>query len=135
MKELSEFKRYQIITVPDSSAVNCLYLNNALLHCSHEELPNSAKIFAYKIDYPRIELKNREFNRVNRYLTDRSLLFIKKRVYTVLFSNYSLNVNNIVNTQQAEQTASLKMNSDDNAVKKTDNENKYEVGQNEIVRI
>jgi hypothetical protein len=33
-------------------------------------------------------MKNREFFRVNRFLTCRSLLFAKKRVYTVLYSNH-----------------------------------------------
>jgi hypothetical protein len=44
MKEISEYKKYHIITVPDLHGVNCIYLNNTLLHCSHEEYPNSAKV-------------------------------------------------------------------------------------------
>ena len=44
MKEISEYKKYQVITVPDVNAVNCIYLNNTLLHCSQEEFPNSAKV-------------------------------------------------------------------------------------------
>jgi hypothetical protein len=44
MKDISEYKKYQIVTIPDISGVNCLFLNNALMHCSHEELPNSAKV-------------------------------------------------------------------------------------------
>lgn len=44
MKELSEYKKYQVITVPDLKGVNCLYVNGSLLHCSHEELPKSAQV-------------------------------------------------------------------------------------------
>ena len=44
MKDLAEYKKYQVITVPELNGVNCLYLNNALIHCSHEELSNSAKV-------------------------------------------------------------------------------------------
>jgi len=44
MKELSEYKKYQVITVPDLKGVNCLYVNGSLLHCAIEEMPNSAKV-------------------------------------------------------------------------------------------
>jgi hypothetical protein len=151
MKELSEYKRYQIITIPDANGVNCLYLNNALIHCSHEELPTSAKVFAFKIDYARIELKNREFQRVNRFLTDRSLLFTKKRVHTVLFSNYFLNMTIMNNSTQADQLNQSgnnegdenNNNDEEKNVKsndKNDNKNvvetiKYEKNKKEIVRL
>ena len=87
MKELAEYKKYHVITIPDLAAINCLYANNTLLHCSPEELLNSARIFATKIDYPRIELKNREFCKVDRCLSCRCLLFTKKRIYSILSSN------------------------------------------------
>jgi hypothetical protein len=88
MKDIAEFKKYHIITIPDVHAVNCIYLNSTLLHCSYEEYPNSAKAFASKIDYPRIEIKNREFSKIDRYLTCRSLLFTKKKIFTILSSNF-----------------------------------------------
>lgn len=80
MKELAEYKKYQIISIPDHGAVNCFYANNTLIHCSKEELPNSAKIFANKINFTRIELKNKEFDKVNKYLTCRSILFNKSKL-------------------------------------------------------
>ena len=55
-------------------------------------IAQNSKVFAHKIDYARIELKNREFNRVNRFLTDRSLLFAKKKVFSILFSDFYLNL-------------------------------------------
>ena len=88
MKEMAEYKKYHIITVPDMHGVNCIYLNSTLLHCSFEEYPNSAKTFATRIEYPRIEIKNREFSKVDRYLTCRSLLFTKKKLFSILSSNF-----------------------------------------------
>lgn len=92
MKEISEYKKYQIITIPDANSVNCIYLNSTLLHCCKEEFPNSAKVFACKIDYPRIELKNKEFNKVDRFLSCRSLLFTKRKIYSILSSRYFTNL-------------------------------------------
>jgi hypothetical protein len=45
-------------------------------------------MFASKIDYPRVELKNREFSKVDRFLTCRSLLFTKNKLFTILSSTY-----------------------------------------------
>jgi hypothetical protein len=47
MKELSEYKKYQVITVPDPFGVNCLYINGSLLHCHPEEFPNSSKVIKF----------------------------------------------------------------------------------------
>lgn len=44
MKEIAEYKKYQVITIPDVLGVNCLYVNNTLIHCSRDELFNSAKV-------------------------------------------------------------------------------------------
>lgn len=44
MKELAEYKKYHVITIPDVNGVNCIYSNSTLIHCSIEELPNSAKV-------------------------------------------------------------------------------------------
>jgi hypothetical protein len=55
MKELAEYRKYQVITIPDPNGVNCVYLNSTLFHCSLDELPNSAKVI-----YIRFE-KNKRF--------------------------------------------------------------------------
>jgi hypothetical protein len=44
MKEIAEYRKYQVITVPEQSAINCIYVNNTLLHCSKEEFPKSAAV-------------------------------------------------------------------------------------------
>lgn len=102
MKEISEYKKYQVITIPEHNAVNCLYLNNTLLHCSAEEYPNSAKMFSTKIDHNRIELKNKEFSKVDRFLTCRSLLFTKRKLYSILNSGYFTNIAALINQLQNE---------------------------------
>ena len=102
MKEISEYKKYQVITVPENQAVNCLYLNNTLLHCSSDEYPNSAKMFGSKIDQNRIELKNKEFGKVDRFLTCRSLLFTKRKLYSILNSGYFTNIAALINQLQNE---------------------------------
>ena len=55
MKEISEYKKYKIITIPDEMATNSVYINGTLLHCSQEEWPNSydvsIKIFLSKKSY------------------------------------------------------------------------------------
>lgn len=104
MKELSEYKKYQVITVPEYQAVNCLYLNNTLLHCSSAEYPNSAKTFAEKIENNRIELKNKEFSKVDRFLTCRSLLFTKRKLYSILNSGYFNNIAVLITKLQNEDS-------------------------------
>lgn len=102
MKEISEYKKYQVITIPEPNAVNCLYMNNTLVHCSSEEYPNCAKIFASKIDHNRIELKNRQFSKVDRFLTCRSLLFTKRKLYSILNSGYFNNIASLITQLQNE---------------------------------
>lgn len=55
-------------------------------------LTSYIKIFAYKIDYPRVELKNREFAKIERFFTCRSLLFTKHKLYNILLSKYYSNL-------------------------------------------
>ena len=49
-------------------------------------------MFASKIDYPRVELKNKEFSKVDRFLTCRSLLFTKRKLFVILSSSYFTNL-------------------------------------------
>ncbi len=104
MKEISEYKKYQVITIPEQNAINCLYLNNTLVHCSSEEYAPSAKTFASKIESNRIELKNREFSKVDRFLTCRSLLFTKRKLYSILNSGYFNNIASLITQLQNEDT-------------------------------
>ena len=104
MKEISEYKKYQVVTIPEGPAVNCLYLNGTLLHCSHEEYPSSAKVFASKIDTLRIEMKNREFSKVDRFLTCRSLLFTKRKLYSILNAGYFNNIATMISQLQQEDS-------------------------------
>ncbi|CAF0768596.1 unnamed protein product [Brachionus calyciflorus] len=103
IKDISEYKKYHLITLADIAGVNCLYLNNTLIHCCKDELLNSAKLFASKIDYPRIEIKNKEFSKINRYLTCRSLLFTKCKIYSILSSRYYTNLAIIMKKQDFSQ--------------------------------
>ena len=41
MKEIAEYKKYKVVTIPDELASNCIYINGTLLHCAQEEWPNS----------------------------------------------------------------------------------------------
>jgi len=50
MKELAEYRKYQVITIPDPNGVNCVYLNSTLFHCSLDELPNSAKVIFVRFE-------------------------------------------------------------------------------------
>lgn len=126
MKEISEYKKYQVITIPDNNAVNCIYLNNTLLHCSTEEYPASAKVFAGKIDHNRIELKNREFQKVDRFLSCRSLLFTKRKLYSILNSGYFNNIAILINQLQNEDA-----NQEANEYNQTNNTNRAIVNPND----
>jgi hypothetical protein len=116
MKDISEYKKYQVITIPEVNAVNCLYLNNTLIHASSDEYPNSFKIFSSRIDFARIEAKNREFSKVDRYLTCRSLLFTKRKLYSILNSGYLSNIANLITQFQSEDNpeSSKENNKNDN---------------------
>eukprot|EP00057_Strongylocentrotus_purpuratus_P032776 XP_788796.4 PREDICTED: N(G),N(G)-dimethylarginine dimethylaminohydrolase 1 isoform X1 [Strongylocentrotus purpuratus] len=37
--------KYSKVTLPDDVAANCVYVNRTLIHCSHEDFPESAKKF------------------------------------------------------------------------------------------
>lgn len=60
-------------------------------------------MFATKIDHNRIEMKNKEFSKVDRFLTCRSLLFTKRKLYSILNSGYFNNIATMITQlQQAD---------------------------------
>lgn len=44
---------YQTLTVPEDKAANVIYLNGTLIHSSEDEIPESTKVFAERIDYQK----------------------------------------------------------------------------------
>ncbi|XP_075228896.1 N(G),N(G)-dimethylarginine dimethylaminohydrolase 1 isoform X2 [Lycorma delicatula] len=44
---------YQTLTVPENKAANVLYINGTLIHRSPDEIPESNKVFAEKVDFSR----------------------------------------------------------------------------------
>ncbi len=44
MKDIAEYRKYKIITLPDQHGINCIFLNNALLHCAQEEHHTNSKV-------------------------------------------------------------------------------------------
>ncbi|XP_041480883.1 N(G),N(G)-dimethylarginine dimethylaminohydrolase 1-like isoform X2 [Lytechinus variegatus] len=71
---------YRKITLPDDGAANCVYVNKTLIHCSHEDFPESVKKFEELFGHTlnRIEMPNSEFKKVDGALTCRSILIQKK---------------------------------------------------------
>ncbi|XP_076042783.1 N(G),N(G)-dimethylarginine dimethylaminohydrolase 1 [Oratosquilla oratoria] len=43
--------RYQILTVPDDQAANCVFVNGHILHVSGEQFPESAKVFEDRLKH------------------------------------------------------------------------------------
>ncbi|KFM64094.1 N(G),N(G)-dimethylarginine dimethylaminohydrolase 1, partial [Stegodyphus mimosarum] len=70
--------RYQTVTVPDSQAANCLYVNGTLIHRS--EFPNSTKVFDDRIDFNKIPLALSELSKARGDLSSCCIL-IKKSKY------------------------------------------------------
>ncbi len=126
MKELAEYKKYHVITIPELAGVNCIYANNTLIHCSPDELMKSAKVFASKVDYPRIELKNREFCKVDRLLACRCLLFTKKRIYSILAAS---------SVPKSSELIPMSYTTTATATKPTTSNGQHEIAKNEERRI
>jgi len=55
--------RYQTLTLPEDAAANCLYVNGTLLHLDETEAPESAKVFAERVDYAKKNLIISEFRK------------------------------------------------------------------------
>ena len=52
MKEIAEYKKYKIITIPEDQGTNCIFINGTLLHCAQEEWPNSFDVSFFLINFP-----------------------------------------------------------------------------------
>uniref|UniRef100_A0ABD2XKI4 Dimethylargininase n=1 Tax=Trichogramma kaykai TaxID=54128 RepID=A0ABD2XKI4_9HYME len=71
---------YQTLTVPEDTAANVLYVNGVLIHRSPEEIPQSSKLFAEKIDFPSKPVCIQELAKVSSGLTSCCLLVRKPRL-------------------------------------------------------
>ncbi|XP_063237887.1 N(G),N(G)-dimethylarginine dimethylaminohydrolase 1 isoform X4 [Bacillus rossius redtenbacheri] len=70
---------YQTLTVPEDIAANVLYVNGTLVHRSPDEVPESCKVFAEKVDFPRRTLNMSELAKAGSGLTSCCLLFRRVR--------------------------------------------------------
>lgn len=70
---------YQTITLPEDEAANVLFLNGTLIHKSLEEIPESFKVFADKIDYPRRSINFSQLSKGSSGLTSSCLLVKRLR--------------------------------------------------------
>nr|CAD7424605.1 unnamed protein product [Timema monikensis] len=70
---------YQTLTVPEDIAANVLYVNGTLIHRSPEEIPESCKVFAERIDFPKRTLNMSELAKAGSGLTSCCLLFRRMR--------------------------------------------------------
>ncbi|KAF5282692.1 hypothetical protein FQA39_LY17499 [Lamprigera yunnana] len=70
---------YQTLTLPEDEAANVLFLNGTLIHKSTEEIPESFKVFANKIDYPRRSLNFSQLSKGSSGLTSSCLLVRRLR--------------------------------------------------------
>ena len=67
--------QYDVITVPDDYAANCLYINGVLVHRSPDEYPLSCHVFASLPVHKKIALNASELAKVDGALTCCSLLY------------------------------------------------------------
>ncbi|GLH09864.1 hypothetical protein R5R35_013971 [Gryllus longicercus] len=70
---------YQTLTVPEDIAANVLYVNGTLIHRSSDEIPESTKVFAEKVDFARRSLSMSELAKAGSGLTSCCLLFRRTR--------------------------------------------------------
>ncbi|XP_017892293.2 N(G),N(G)-dimethylarginine dimethylaminohydrolase 1-like [Ceratina calcarata] len=70
---------YQTLTVPEDDAANVLYVKGTLIHRSEEEIPQSSKVFAEKIEFPTRSLCMSELAKVSSGLTSCCLLVRRPR--------------------------------------------------------
>lgn len=71
--------QYQILRVPDRHAANCIYLNGTLIHCSSQQFPESAKVFAQLTDCDTLECNISEISKAQASLTCCSILIRKPK--------------------------------------------------------
>jgi N-dimethylarginine dimethylaminohydrolase len=65
---------YHFVTVPDTEASNCVYLNGTIIRRSNKEFPESGKVFE-KIHIPQMQIELTELSKVDGAITCCSLLF------------------------------------------------------------
>ncbi|XP_033207972.1 N(G),N(G)-dimethylarginine dimethylaminohydrolase 1 [Belonocnema kinseyi] len=70
---------YQTLTVPEDAAANVLYVNGTLIHRSEEEIPESSKVFAERVEFPTRPLKISELAKVSSGLSSCCLLVRRPR--------------------------------------------------------
>ncbi|KAK5640580.1 hypothetical protein RI129_011391 [Pyrocoelia pectoralis] len=70
---------YQTLTLPEDEAANVLFLNGTLIHKSLEEIPESYKVFADKVDYPRRSINFSQLSKGSSGLTSSCLLVRRLR--------------------------------------------------------
>ncbi|CAF1636033.1 unnamed protein product [Adineta ricciae] len=78
MEEMSEYKSYKIITLPDDTAANCLWINDTVFHLpADQRYGESIRILTNRLG-PSVshgELQNSEFAKIDCVLSSRCLLF------------------------------------------------------------
>ncbi|XP_014477821.1 PREDICTED: N(G),N(G)-dimethylarginine dimethylaminohydrolase 1 isoform X1 [Dinoponera quadriceps] len=70
---------YQTLTVPEDAAANVLYVNGTLIHRSENEIPQSSKVFAEKVEFPTRSLRMSELAKVSSGLSSCCLLVRRPR--------------------------------------------------------
>ncbi|KYN15609.1 N(G),N(G)-dimethylarginine dimethylaminohydrolase 1 [Trachymyrmex cornetzi] len=70
---------YQTLTVPEDVAANVLYVNGTLIHRSEDEIPQSSKVFAEKVEFPTRSLRLSELAKVSSGLSSCCLLVRRPR--------------------------------------------------------
>ncbi|UJR10784.1 hypothetical protein I4U23_014971 [Adineta vaga] len=78
MEEMSEYKSYKIITLPDDVAANCLWINDTVYHLpADQRYGESIRLLINRLG-PNVshgELQNSEFAKMDSVLSNRCLLF------------------------------------------------------------
>ncbi|XP_020285159.1 N(G),N(G)-dimethylarginine dimethylaminohydrolase 1 isoform X2 [Pseudomyrmex gracilis] len=70
---------YKTLTVPEDEAANVLYVNGTLIHRSEDEIPQSSKVFAEKVEFPTRSLRMSELAKVSSGLSSCCLLVRRPR--------------------------------------------------------
>ncbi|XP_021936306.1 N(G),N(G)-dimethylarginine dimethylaminohydrolase 1 isoform X2 [Zootermopsis nevadensis] len=70
---------YQTLTVPEDIAANVLYINGTLIHRSVDEVPESCKVFAERVDFAQRTLNMSELAKAGSGLTSCCLLIRRTR--------------------------------------------------------
>ncbi|XP_066295068.1 N(G),N(G)-dimethylarginine dimethylaminohydrolase 1-like [Branchiostoma lanceolatum] len=73
MELMGEFD-YEILSLPDDQATDCVYMNGTILHCTKDEFPDSYKVFEMVTDYHRVAVSNKELRKVGGALSRLALL-------------------------------------------------------------